>query len=301
MTSSGCTRSINTPEPTAQEQAWAKSLRDFFAFDVPVNSASAPQSAQIQVEAISTRDRYSLIKNISAGERGAAGKFFDLAGEVVKMYFNSQGYLDLYICDYTVNKDLHDYKPDEIEGKGKQCPVGKVTLHIEMHQPHGSWTHQNVKEGDLIRVDNVRIKWNQRGCGSELEGNLWQDKFYPDKVAVRKLTAGDDRISAICSRRAEHMGASGESKAQRKRKRRQEKEKEAKSAAVSDTEDGQAAKRTRMRDSGVFLDGSDETVASEDKKAAEDLDAAAEVARLQEATKGKLNPNGKSISPILTQ
>lgn len=307
LDSSQFTKSAKAQDPTAREQRWAKQLRDFFSFENPKASMSKigapipPQPVQPLPLEPAKGDKFSLIKNVTAGPRGtSAGKFYDLAGEVVKMYFNGSGYLDLYLCDYTVNKDLHEYKAGDLAGKKGRCPEGKMTLHVELQQPHASWTHANVKEGDFIRLLNVRIKWNQKGIGHELEGNMWSDKYYPDKVLVQPLRSGDSHLTDLKARKSSYfanvVNASEETKSMRKRKKNREKE--AQKAAQEDEE--QAAKRIKARDSGIFME---EDLSSElDKRPAvnaerDEADASVteEVSTSTQAARNKLNPYGKHV------
>lgn len=299
LTTRGFSKSTKTTDPSPHEQAWARSLREFFAFEIPKSALNPSRTTKVQVVDAPTRDRLSLMKNVIV-DRGTSGVFVDLAGEVVKMYFNHQGYLDLYLCDYTINKDLHEYKSGDQEGKGGRCPAGRMTLHIELSQPHASWTHDNVHEGDLIRVDNVRIKYNLKGAGSELEGNLWQDKFYPDKVGVRPLLKDDARAVDIRSRRSSFLAilaqaTAGDTKSARKRKRKHEKESK---LAVDEVVDDPIAKRSKIRDSGVFMNASDETDADYKDDAGQtgltDTKRPTDESLPTGAVKSKLNPNGES-------
>lgn len=162
---------------------------------ISVKAAASPFMSKIQKAAppatfpktsMSGNKKDALIKDI------IIGKFYNLVGEIVKMYYADQSNLDLYISDYTENKDLYHYTdPDEAdefttsEQRSWKGPYGQVTIAIRLWEPHASFARSNFREGDLIRLLNVRTKFSRLNL---LEGALHQDQKYPEKIGVVKCT-----------------------------------------------------------------------------------------------------------------
>jgi hypothetical protein len=63
-------------------------------------------------------------------------------------------------------------------------PSGRHTLKVELFPPHAGFARDKVKEGDHLMLQNVRIKESN---AAKMEGNLWQDRQYPDKVLVHHM------------------------------------------------------------------------------------------------------------------
>lgn len=302
------TRSSGASMPSAQEQNWARHLRQEAGLEVLSRFATAKQAPSgapapptTKPAAVSARDKFALLKDVTAGERG---QFYDLAGEVVKLFMTSWGYLDLYLCDYTVNKELHDYKAEEIAGlSGKQqqrrIPQGRMTLHVELHQPHAAWALGNVQEGDKVLLRNVRVK---RSKGGELEGNLWQDSNYRDRVLILSLSQTDARSVDIQSRKTSYnlnvvQPPAAETKSSKKRKKR--KEREAREAAEANAL--HKSKRRKTRDSGIDLGSSannsdDESDGDEDDSDVQDREAkdGKPLITPSQAARNTANPNIKT-------
>ncbi|KAF2646122.1 hypothetical protein P280DRAFT_512323 [Massarina eburnea CBS 473.64] len=127
------------------------------------------------------------------GKKGACvkdlvvDKFCDLVAEVVKTFYTHDA-MDLYVTDYTENRGLFNYTdPDDPENLGYPSaknwrgPYGQITIPIRLWDPHASRARQIVKEGDIVFLQNVRIKLDQ---DNKLEGRLHQDLRYPDKVCI---------------------------------------------------------------------------------------------------------------------
>lgn len=137
----------------------------------------------------------SLIKDV------VVDKFHDLTGEVIKMYTAGTGAVDLHITDYTRNNLLPEYLPQDAGyGNDKKWdgPYGKRSLKIEVYDPHATWLRDNAERGSLLRLRNVRIKI---GKGALLEGNLWEDRLYPEKVCVWSLTDEDPAVQQLLGRK----------------------------------------------------------------------------------------------------
>ncbi|KAF1957697.1 hypothetical protein CC80DRAFT_32181 [Byssothecium circinans] len=119
-------------------------------------------------------------------------KFCDLVAEVVKTFY-SHDTMDIYVTDYTENKDLFLYTdpddPDVTENfgyptaKNWRGPYGQITIMVHLWEPHASFTRLNINEGDIVFLQNVRPKMSQDG---KLEAAIHQDRQYPEKICVMK-------------------------------------------------------------------------------------------------------------------
>ncbi|KAI5209678.1 hypothetical protein E4T38_02358 [Aureobasidium subglaciale] len=147
-------------------------------------------------------------------------QYCDLVVEVVKKFPDSYGNMELYVTDYTSNNLLYDYPaPNDadaeddynrdgdiyeyvsnVTGKRKNWsgPSGRHTLKIDLRPPHAGFARDKVKEGDFVMLSNVRIKKSNAG---KMEGNLWEDGRYPDKVCVHQLRNGSEELKTLRNRR----------------------------------------------------------------------------------------------------
>jgi protection-of-telomeres protein 1 len=57
-------------------------------------------------------------------------------------------------------------------------------LQVELLPPHAGFARDRVREGDFIKLSNVRIK---QGSAGKMEGNIWTDQRFPDKIQVHPL------------------------------------------------------------------------------------------------------------------
>lgn len=219
----------------------------------PVSNMSPQQrnlsSAQIR------KDKFSAIKDVEHD------KFYDLVGQVIKIYpsFND---VELFITDYTTNVLLHNYewggggKGGESYREGDEYnylpqrsknwpgPFGKLTLMVSLMSPHSYFATSNVRENDFVFLRNVRIK---QSSSRTLQGSLWQDQRYPDRVDVSVVTdKSHHRVKDILRRKLDYTqrfevqsagfvdeargrkrdGDEPLSKSQNKKRRRQQKEQE---------------------------------------------------------------------------
>lgn len=218
-----------------------------------VSNMSPPQrkSSYTKIRA----DKFSVIKDVEPE------KFYDLVGQVIKIY-PSYNDVELFITDYTPNVLLHNYEwggggqggesyreGDEYNylsrsSKNWPGPFGKLTLMVSLMSPHSYFASSNVRENDFVFLRNVRIK---QSSNRTLQGTLWQDQKYLDRVDISIITdKSHHRVKDILRRKLDYTKrfevqsagfvdeargqkrARGEplSKSQNKKRRRQQKEQE---------------------------------------------------------------------------
>lgn len=158
-------------------------------------------------------NKFSLIKDIKVAT------FYDLVGEVVKLYTN-QSNVELSVTDYTSNSLLFNYEMagEETQGRSRPgdefCyapqrarrkwlgPVGKRTLTVTLWSPHNYFARSKVKEHDYVHLRNVHIKWSG---SNKLEGVLHTDNRHPDRIDITILTSrSDDRVRALLERKLDY-------------------------------------------------------------------------------------------------
>lgn len=210
--------------------------------------------------------RQSLIGNMTFN------LFYDLVGEVVKTFWDGDC-VDLYVTDYTINKDLFLYEDksqlDRCSGDKRPWPgpFGQMTMQIRCYEPHAGAARE-LKEGDFVFMQNVRTKWSQK---NKLEGAIHQDLQYPNKIGVRKCThklqLGDliERKAEYEKKRIATLLADGDTNAPKKpsaiasskkkltkaQKRRLQKEQELKELEKKSTEKEKPIKG--INNNGTFL------------------------------------------------
>jgi len=195
---------------------------------MPAHTLAAPNAAALPDRAAPTRPgnlaaptgpaggvsrKFKLVKNLEHRV------FSDVYVEVVKKFTNNYGNCELYVTDYTENKNMFYYAPPEEKpsdlvhdgdnfgyiGPPKRQwpgPYGFLVLKVNLTEPHASFANQNITEGDMITLENVKIK--VMPDTARLEGDMWPDKNNPSKVQVRKLRPGHKAIQELCVRKEEY-------------------------------------------------------------------------------------------------
>lgn len=149
--------------------------------------------------------------------------FADLCVLVVKKFTSQSGACELYVTDYTENKELYLYLPPEAEaedgrdgdqfnysgGQKKQWPgpYGQQVLKIDVMSPHADYASREIAEGELILLQNVKLKasMNQNG---RLEGNMWQDSRNPEKIQIKKCKDLEvPEVKALYERKSRYWAA----------------------------------------------------------------------------------------------
>jgi len=210
-----------TPAPAAVEMRYAITLcnfRDRSSFTEPIPTP-APASTSFAPSADGAipanrglRDKFSLVKDV------LCDTYYDLVGQVVKSYPKSK-WVELYLTDYSPNNLLWNYEwgQDDEDRSGREgdaysyvpCksndqkwpgPFGKMTLTVLLFPPHG---YQKVKESDFVHLRNVRIRWSG---DAKLEGVMYTDRRYPDRidVTILKNNEDDDRVKDVLRRKRDY-------------------------------------------------------------------------------------------------
>jgi hypothetical protein len=193
--------------------------------------------------------------------------FSDVCVEVVKKFTNNFGHCELYVTDYTENNQMFYYAPPEEKpsdlvhdgdrfgyiGPSKRewpGPYGYLVLKVNLTEPHASFAEQNVAEGDMIEMQNVKMKVMPNN--SRLEGDMWPDQHSPSKVQVLKLRPGRKEIIDLClrkeeywaSRRAKEEKQTAEAEPRQKKKhKKNKKQKKAEEARQKAEKEAAAAER----------------------------------------------------------
>lgn len=147
--------------------------------------------------------------------------FSDICVEVVKKFTTMSGNCELYVTDYTSNDQMFYYaapeeKTDHVRdgdafgynGVSKRQwpgPYGFMVFKVNLSEPHASFANHLVAEGELIGLDNVKVKLMP--SNNRLEGDMWPDQNNPSKVQVRKLLRNRKEASDLLLRKSEYWTA----------------------------------------------------------------------------------------------
>lgn len=197
--------------------------------------------------------KFSLIKDL------VPNKFSDMVVEVIKI-FSAQGggFVELQVSDYTEHHMLYDHPaPEEVSAdvgadgdphnylqqpkKEWPGPYGQRVLQMEIHYPHAAFINTSVKEGDFVHMRNARAKIGQ---SNKLQGNLWPDTRWPDRIDVSLCKPSNSvECEALVSRRTQYWDArprnvdpndtSGKGGARKKAKAKKAKQKKQESATFA--------------------------------------------------------------------
>ncbi|KZF26547.1 hypothetical protein L228DRAFT_272435 [Xylona heveae TC161] len=201
--------------PSPAECLYAVQLcnsQDRSQFTVPAEvpaSLEKPDSNGRVITAFPAKDKFSLVKDVEVGS------FYDLVGEVIRI-FSGNSVIEMYVTDYTQNYNLYNYrwvhdKEDATSRDGDEYgytsfrkpdkqwpgPYGKRTLRVSLWGNHAFYAQENVKVGQHVLLRNVRMKMDQ--C-SQLEGTMFDDMKFPDRVDVSILKPNHDRVKEVKDR-----------------------------------------------------------------------------------------------------
>lgn len=228
-------KSPNTAEPSHSEMLYAIELCNLgdrtmdIPSGIPISSTETPSTwtassagGPIDASASSSktngrssygRDKFSLVKDLHVNS------FYDIVGQVVKMYSNF-GRLELYVTDYTANNMLFGYAwGQDDEGNSKENdynygstsapkskkwpgPYGQMTLMVTLWPPHSSFAQSKVNDWDFVLLQNVHVKQDRDG---KMEGALHEDRFWPNKIQISVLRDhSDERVKNVLRRKLEY-------------------------------------------------------------------------------------------------
>lgn len=182
-------------DPSAQEQMAVIHLKQAASGSVQqVKQFSATNSFRAPAQ-----EKLSLIKDL------AFDLFYDVRAQVVNIYWNNFGNVDLKVTDYTENSSLfryvdpddEDYAYQKIDWKG---PYGQYTINVLLYGPNAGWARDHLAVGDYVFIKNMRTKMSP---ANKLEGVLHEDRQRPNQVDIRKLSKASD-IDEINQRRKEY-------------------------------------------------------------------------------------------------
>jgi protection-of-telomeres protein 1 len=185
-----------TKDPTIQEQIAVINLK----------AASMGSVQQIQqfsstasVRVAPPPDKLCLVKDMDFA------KFYDVRAQVINIYYNNMGAVDLKVTDYTENKNLFLYVDPDDEDYGFQDmswkgPYGQFTISVTLYENNASWARDNLAIGDYVFLKNMRTKLSP---ANKLEGVLHQDRQRPNQIDIRKLIKASD-VAEINRRRDEY-------------------------------------------------------------------------------------------------
>jgi protection-of-telomeres protein 1 len=159
---------------------------------------------QVQQKAATRRVESTYKRKLALIKDLEPENFYDVEAEVVKWYSADPGTVDLYVTDYTSNKDLFYYEDPELPDDPDfppltkwQGPFGQITIAVRLYEPHASYAGDRVRDGDLVYLSDVHTKLSD---ANKLEGVLHQDPRFSDKVKIRKITR-QDRIDKHLARK----------------------------------------------------------------------------------------------------
>jgi protection-of-telomeres protein 1 len=190
-----CSATFGVKDPSTPEQMAAIHLKHAASSLLP----QARRSAVARPASMQVRDKLSLVKDLEVA------KFYDVRAQVVNIYHNNMGTVDLKITDYTTNKDLflylspedEDYMYQDHSWKG---PYGQVTINVLLYGSNATWARENLSFGDFVYLKNMRTKMSP---ANKLEGILHEDRQRPDQVDIYKLVKPSD-IREINERKDEY-------------------------------------------------------------------------------------------------
>lgn len=226
LVNSACYAPYSEWVPSAAEQLDVIMLKKQFHLDLnsgrnvrvkaskPLMQVESPNNPLHPPKPPFARDRFGLIKDV------ACNSFYDIFVDVIKIFPGQYDMCEVYVTDYTANPLLFNYpSPDEEDdGMGGRDgdtygymglmptskrdwpgPYGSMTLKVEVKDPHASFIRNKVKEGDVVLLQNVRIKMSGQ---NKMEGNMWTDYSFPNKVCVvNQLDEDDIRVEGVRQRK----------------------------------------------------------------------------------------------------
>ncbi|KXS97459.1 hypothetical protein AC578_7355 [Pseudocercospora eumusae] len=155
-----------------------------------------PAAKRQKIDLVPKNPKLKAIKDLRGGEKAWA----DVYAIVIKAFGTANG-CDLYVTDYTENQAVRRYPYPEEEldsirdgdvygynGPKKKAwsgPWGYHVYKVNLKGPHARFADANLSEGDVVLLKNVKMRVTQEN--SFLEGDMWPDDKYPEKIQIQKL------------------------------------------------------------------------------------------------------------------
>ncbi len=136
------------------------------------------------------RNKFSLLKDVQPSN------YYDLIGEVVKIFDPGDDRLSIYFSDYTANSQFYDYAQDSNSADTsrdgdaygyttkaqKQTndwpgPLGKLTIQLTLYDGNAEYARSHLQPKKWVKLSNVRIDYGK--MGGKIEGFLHGDTARP--------------------------------------------------------------------------------------------------------------------------
>ena len=201
----------------SRDRSTFRKISESFSTSADILPPQSDSSIQASASRLS-RDRFSLIKDVQING------FYDLVGQVVKIY-PSDGNVELYVTDYTINPQLYNYEwnrpaasnvssregdefgytPRGTANGNWPGPFGQLTLTITLWPDHCYFAQSNVKANDFVHLRNVSIRKSKDK--KKVEGSMHTEQKYSGKVniSIIKDYRDDDRVKHILSRKMKYF------------------------------------------------------------------------------------------------
>jgi protection-of-telomeres protein 1 len=173
-------------KPTADETSYIlKASREVFRTALP----SVDKFKEMASQSINVKDKFSLLKDIKPDG------FYDIIGEVIRVFDGSSGSVTVYLSDYTAHPLFYHYawkNNEETSSPGRKGdeygyttsksrksdewpgPYGKLTIQLTCFDGNATFAREQVKQGYWLLMKNVNIK--PARDGNFLEGKLRGDR-----------------------------------------------------------------------------------------------------------------------------
>ncbi|KAF7194474.1 Protection of telomeres protein 1 [Pseudocercospora fuligena] len=158
--------------------------------------AAGPAAKRQKIDTVPKNPKLKAIKDLRGGEKAWA----DIYAFVVKTFGTPNG-CDLYVTDYTENQAVrrYTYPEEEVDSirdgdvygyngpkkKAWKGPWGYHVYKVNLKGPHARFANGNLSEGDVVLLKNVKMRVTPENAF--LEGDMWPDDKYPEKIQIQKL------------------------------------------------------------------------------------------------------------------
>lgn len=260
-----------------------------------------PTSQEFQLnskQSLSSRgNKFSLLKDVQQDN------FYDILGQVIKVFDPGYEKFTLYLSDYTHNKQFHTYERNfatgEVAGdpfgyttsrsneaKEWPGPFGQYTIQLTLFDENAYHAREHVQKNDWVLLKNVHVRVAKNG--PTLEGYLRGDGSGRHKIQAMppQYHADDPRLKDAVKRRQQW-----EKKFQRQTKafNRDIQQQEARTGEKRKLKSN-AGGKSDADEAGTKLGAKQRRTAQRDRE----RELEGESSTIQVAKRIELNPNSKS-------